>query len=158
MKIKDIKGVSIVIVALIVMMGVSYGYVTKEFYIDSYSSGTNSVSVNRDYNRDYEFKVYTVDVEENSRITYSVIQTKELSLTIDGITPDKIVARLGDTVNLRIKSEANCNFVIDGYRILARASPGITTEITFNADKLGNYAFRCSGFMNKDVGILEVIK
>ena len=158
MKIKNMKVISIILGVMIVMMGISYAYVTREFYIDSYSTGATTISVSRDYSRNYNFNIYTVDIDENSRITYSVIQTKELSLTVDGITPNKIVARLGDTVNLGLKSEANCNFVVDGYRIAARAWPGTTTEITFNADKVGNYAFRCAGFLNKDVGILEVIR
>ena len=155
---KTFRGMALILTAMIVLVGISYAYVTKEFYTGSYTAGTVNVAVAKSDIRDFERNIYIVDTKVDSRITYSVVQAKNLVATIDGVSPQNILAHVGDTVKLSIKSDANCNFVIDGYNVEARVWPDTTTEVTFNADKSGNFAYRCSGFLNREIGILEVVQ
>src|SRR3989338_936671 len=147
MKIGRLKLMTAIVAMLFVLTGLSYAFVSRGYYTGNYGSGTVSVSVSDSQTRDFERNVYMKDIVQQSRITYSVVQTKNLKATLDGIYPNVAVVHIGDTVKLKIDSDVNCNFVIDGYRVQARTWPQTTTEIMFNADQLGTYAFQCKGFL-----------
>ncbi|MCL4394263.1 MAG: cupredoxin domain-containing protein [Chloroflexi bacterium] len=59
--------------------------------------------------------------------------------------PATIAVRRGDTVTIHFQSlDASHGLSIDGYGVDMQAEPGKTADVTFVADKIGAFRFRCS--------------
>ena len=77
--------------------------------------------------------------------------------TLYGIYPDYILAKKGDTVKFNLNSDVNCNFFVSGYNINAKVRPATTTEVAFNADMPGIYAYGCKKFLYQKAGLIEIV-
>tara|TARA_Y100000310_G_scaffold201229_1_gene201307 strand:+ start:4564 stop:5028 length:465 start_codon:yes stop_codon:yes gene_type:complete len=153
---KNIKILAVVLSLLLVVVGISYALTSSTE--ESSTVGGASVSVTKTSERDFERNVFVVETSQNSVITYSISQTKNLLAGLKGIKPKHLLVHQGDTVNLAIHSKVNCDFVIDGYNIDAKTRRDTITEVQFNADLAGMYPYRCDGFLRQHVGIIEVVE
>jgi cytochrome c oxidase subunit 2 len=60
-------------------------------------------------------------------------------------TPSVIQVNQGDKVTIRLISEdVSHGLYVDGYEVKTVAHPGESATLTFVADKVGRYAFRCT--------------
>ena len=60
-------------------------------------------------------------------------------------SPSELKVNAGDTVTIQLVStDVVHGLYIDGYGVSVEADPGQTTTITFIADKLGSFRFRCN--------------
>jgi heme/copper-type cytochrome/quinol oxidase subunit 2 len=66
-------------------------------------------------------------------------------------TPDKIEVTQDDLVKITLKSEDRpSSFAIDAYRLIKRASGGLTITFEFRADKPGTFIFYCNLTSDKE--------
>ena len=151
---KKLKGTMFVLLVLLVLVGLSYVYASGS----KIQKGSTSVVSSTGHTRDFERNIYVVETNQKSVITYSVTQAKDMTATLNGMSPSNILVHQGDTVKLVIDSEVNCDFIIDGYQIRARTQPLTQTEVQFNADLEGIYPYRCDGFLEQEIGFIEVVR
>jgi len=60
-------------------------------------------------------------------------------------SPSELKVNAGDTVILQLVSnDVVHGLYVDGYDISVEADPGQTATLTFTADKLGSFRFRCN--------------
>jgi len=60
-------------------------------------------------------------------------------------TPNRITVNRGDRLTIRlISQDVHHGMYIDGYELNTTAYPGSDGNISFHADRGGNYVFRCS--------------
>ena len=74
-------------------------------------------------------------------------QTRTIEITAQKFRfdPGTITVNKGDTVILKIKSlDVTHGFYIDGYEIQKVIPAMLTTTITFKADTVGKFTFRCA--------------
>jgi len=74
---------------------------------------------------------------------------QELTFEIDArqyaYSPSEIQANQGDTITIRLVStDVVHGLYVDGYDVSVEADPGQTATLTFIADKLGSFRFRCN--------------
>jgi heme/copper-type cytochrome/quinol oxidase subunit 2 len=77
--------------------------------------------------------------------------------------PGDITVYLGQKITLNITAiDAKHGFKMDTYNINVTAAKGETTTVTFVADKLGEFPFKCSVFCGPGhfgmKGVLKVVK
>ena len=142
-----------VLMVLLVLVGITHVFATG----NKAKTGSTSVVSSTGHTRDFERNVYVVESRQDSLITYSVTQAKDMDATLKGMSPSSLLVHQGDTVKLVIDSDVNCDFIIDGYQIRARTQPLTFTEVQFNADLAGIYPYRCKGFLDQQIGFLEII-
>lgn len=157
-----LKGLSFMALFVLVLLGISYAYISSggTLYEFGVSRETASFSEGRQatyHTRDFERNVYVSEPEEGIPISYSVVQGKNMVATLYGIYPDYILAKKGDTVKFNLNSDVNCNFFVSGYNINAKVRPATTTEVAFNADMPGIYAYGCKKFLYQKAGLIEIV-
>ena len=149
------KEVSVFVVFMLIVVGLAYVYVASPQAKQQLSvSGSEPVTYQT---RDFERNVYIVEPVKDTKIAYSVVQGKNMKATLNGLYPAYVLVKKGETVKFNLRSDVNCNFFISGYGINAKVWPDTTTEVAFNADLPGVYAYGCKGFLEQKVGLLEVV-
>ncbi|MBI2108046.1 hypothetical protein HYT54_02870 [Candidatus Woesearchaeota archaeon] len=157
---KNLRVMAVSVVLLLAVVGMAYGAVVTRQIMADKSMDKVSIEVTKSSTRDFERNIYVVDTDMQSEIMYSVVQSKKIRATTRGLEPSYVLVHRGESVNFNIDSDVNCNFLIDGYRVDAKAWPNTVTEVTFNADLPGIYIYRCAGLFSdrSTVGLLEVVE
>lgn len=154
---REYKGMLWLIVFAIAILGVSYAYFSINRDIAVLANYVDSGSITY-HTRDFERNIYIAEPKKDTRVVYSVVQGKNIKAMLTGLSPSHVLVKNGETVKFSIKSDVNCNFFVSGYGVSAKAWPDTTTEVAFNADMPGIYAYGCRGFLSQDVGLLEVVR
>jgi hypothetical protein len=76
-------------------------------------------------------------------VYYSVKRIVDVVLRMEGITPDKIYLKKGETAALILDAKENCLFRIEGYDISTFVPANTKKELTFNAEIPGIFLYRC---------------
>ena len=157
---KNLRLMAVSVVILLAIVATAYGAVVTRQIMADKSMDKVSIEVTRSSTRDFERNVYAVDTDLQSEIIYSVVQSKKIRATTRGLEPGYVLVHRGESVNFNIDSDVNCNFLIDGYRVDAKAWPNTVTEVTFNADLPGIFVYRCAGLFDdrSTVGLLEIVE
>lgn len=68
-------------------------------------------------------------------------QTRNITLTVAGsnMTPDKIDAKQGDTLNITVVNDRDAEVHLHGYDIHFEGKPGEHVTKSFKADKTGSF-------------------
>jgi heme/copper-type cytochrome/quinol oxidase subunit 2 len=73
------------------------------------------------------------------------IRIFHVDATSFAFSPAEIKVNPGDQVTIELtSSDVVHGLYLDGYDLQISADPGQTTELTFIADQVGNFRFRCS--------------
>ncbi|MBK8135551.1 MAG: cupredoxin domain-containing protein [Chloroflexi bacterium] len=77
-------------------------------------------------------------------VTSQNVHTVVIDMHQFEFTPGRIEVQYGDLINIRLtSSDVVHGFYLDGYDIEQRVEPGISRNVSFVADQLGKFRFRC---------------
>lgn len=77
-------------------------------------------------------------------VTSQNVHTVAIDMRQFEFAPGRIEVQYGDLIKIRLtSSDVVHGFYLDGYDIEQRVEPGISRNVSFVADQLGKFRFRC---------------